>query len=610
MEQREYLEAVKSSTDSLLSVINDMLDFSKIEARRLDLVNTEFDLRDNLDDTVRTLALRAHAKGLELACYIEPGVPDCINADPVRLRQILVNLIGNAIKFTHQGEVVVRVDVKERTTDGVTLHVAVSDTGIGIPADKRQVIFESFAQADSSTTRKYGGTGLGLAISSQLAVMMGGEIWLDSEVGKGSTFHFTIKAGVVPARESDRSRAGTTDLTGLRVLVVDDNATNRRILCDVLSHWQMEPTLVEAGSAALSTMAESVAAGSPFDVVLLDAQMPGMDGFEVAERIAADPALSATPMIMLTSAGQYGDVARSRNAGVSVYMMKPIKQSELFDGIVSVLGRSRAPEEEAQPTNDASDAASRSLHVLLAEDNAVNQRLAAAILQKRGHSLVIAGNGEEAVEAFSGERFDAVLMDVQMPAMDGFEATARIREIEKQLGRHTPIIAMTAHAMKGDRERCVEAGMDDYVSKPIRPKELFAALEGLAGPQADASQQQSGTLGKIVVDMDQLLANVDGDMSLLKEIVGLFLEDCPILMSRLQDAIACGSPTDIERAAHSLKGSLGSLAAKTAFDSALGLEQIGRSGQVSEAPDAYAVLEKDIEDLKKSLLDVVMDEAA
>ena len=608
-EQREYLESVKSSADSLLSVINDILDFSKIEAHKLDLDPVEFDLRDSLDDTVRTLALRAHAKGLELACYIEPDVPDCVTADPLRLRQILVNLMGNAIKFTHVGEVVVHVDVNERKGNEVLLHIAVTDTGIGIAEDKKKVIFESFAQADTSTTRRYGGTGLGLAIASQLATMMGGRIWVESEVDKGSTFHFTVRTRVLPTRKRPRSKA-SVDLTGLRVLVVDDNTTNRRILFDVLRNWEMEPTVVEGGSDALKTLAESVEQDTPYDIVLLDAQMPEMDGFEVAERIAENSKLSDIPMIMLTSAGQHGDVARSKNAGVAIYMMKPIKQSELFDGIVSVLGRARPSQETEQHAPEITKEAARPLRVLLAEDNPVNQRLAIAVLQKQGHSVLLADNGEEAVAAYVDQHFDAILMDVQMPLMDGFEATASIREKEQQTGHHTPIIAMTAHAMKGDRERCLEAGMDGYVSKPIRADELFAALEGIASPQENTGKQEDVTEMRNILDMDELLAHVDGDTSLLKEIVVLFMEDCPLLMAGLQDAIARGDAKEIERAAHSLKGSVGSFAAKAAFNSALRLEQIGRSADLHAAPDAYAALEGEIDELKNTLLDLTMDEAA
>ncbi len=609
-EQREYLESVKSSTDSLLSVINDILDFSKIEARKLDLDHVEFSLRDSLDDTVRTLALRAHSKNLELACYIEPDVPDSLASDPLRLRQILVNLIGNAIKFTNEGEVVVRVDAQERRGSQVLLHIAVSDTGIGIPEDKKQVIFESFAQADTSTTRKYGGTGLGLAISSQLVSMMGGEIWVESEVGKGSTFHFTVRAEVLPEKDRARSSA-SVDLAGLRVLVVDDNATNRRILHDVLRNWKMEPTGVDGGCEALQTLAESVDQQTPYDIVILDAQMPGMDGFEVAERIAQHPRLSSVPMIMLTSAGQYGDAERSKKAGVAAYMMKPIKQSELFDAIVSVLGRVR-PVEQAEPAAvDPEQNTTRPLRLLLAEDNAVNQRLAVAILQKCGHQVTVANNGEEAVEAYDIQRYDAILMDVQMPLMDGFEATASIRQREQQSGVHTPIIAMTAHAMKGDRERCLEAGMDGYVSKPIRAEELFAALAELVSPEVvtPCGEDAGATTGK-VLDTGELMARVDNDTDLLKEIVDLFIEDCPRLMSRLQNAIACGDANEVERAAHSLKGSVGSFAARPAYNTALKLEQIGKSGELSEAPDVYAALERQIAELKHALLEMTVDKAA
>ncbi len=607
-EQREYLESVKSSSDSLLSVINDILDFSKIEARKLDLDRMEFDLRDSLDDTVRTLALRAHSKNLELACYIEPDVPDCLAADPLRLRQILVNLIGNAIKFTDAGEVVVRVNVNERQGNNASLHVAVSDTGIGIPEDKRQVIFESFAQADTSTTRKYGGTGLGLAISSQLVGMMGGKIWVESELGKGSTFHFTFVAEVMANRREPRSSAAV-ELTGLRVLVIDDNDTNRRILCDVLRNWEMQPTLVSGGDEGLQALTQSLVEDARYDVVLLDAQMPDMDGFEVAERIASDSALASIPVIMLTSAGKYGDVARSRKLGVAAYMMKPIKQSELFDGMVSVLGRANPSQAEGAESSCA-EVAARALHVLLAEDNAVNQRLAVAILERRGHQVTVANNGEEAVEAFSSSRYDAILMDVQMPLMDGLEATASIRQLEQRTGGHIPIIAMTAHAMKGDKERCIEGGMDGYVSKPIRADELFAAVEGLVSHDETVAEQTAAPHKSGIVDAEELMARVDGDAALLKEIVDIFVCDCPSLMSRLQDAIACGDAGEVQRAAHALKGCIGSFSAKSAFSTTLRLEQLGKSADLAKAPDAYAVLEREVEELKDTLIEMTMDKAA
>ena len=478
-EQRDYLEAVKASSDSLLSVINDILDFSKIEARKLDLDLMEFQFRDSLADTVRTLAIRAQAKGLELACYVENDVPDCLISDPFRLRQILVNLVGNAIKFTERGEVVVHAGVKSKTESEALIHIAVSDTGIGIPKNKQKLIFESFSQADGSTTRRYGGTGLGLAISSQLAAMMGGTIWVESDDGKGSTFHFTIKAGCA-ASSSSGARDAALELESVRVLVVDDNATNRRILSDVLGNWDVQSTCVESGKAALQEIAQATSQNQHYDLVLLDAQMPDMDGFEVAEAIAADPTLGETAVIMLTSAGQFGDIARSRRARVAAYMMKPVKQSELFDSMVSVLGRGKQADQNERQPSRLTAPAGRSLRILLAEDNVVNQKLATSLLEKRGHSVMVATNGREALDILSGQHFDVVLMDIQMPMMGGLEATESIRDQEKQTGGHIPVIAMTAHAMKGDREKCIDAGMDGYVSKPVRPSELFEAVESLA----------------------------------------------------------------------------------------------------------------------------------
>lgn len=609
-EQRDYLEAVKASSDSLLSVINDILDFSKIEARKLDLDLVEFDFRDNLADTVRTLAVRAQAKGLELACHVDREVPDCLIADAFRLRQILVNLIGNAIKFTEKGEVVVHADLKSRADAEVVLHIAVSDTGIGIPKSKQQLIFESFAQADGSTTRKYGGTGLGLAISSQLAVMMGGSIWVESEVDKGSTFHFTVKAAIAPSRSSSTQRDAALQLQNIRVLIVDDNATNRRILHDVLTNWEVQSHSVDSGAEALCEIARAIEENARYDLVLLDAQMPEMDGFQVAEAITADPKFADTSVIMLTSAGQYGDVARSRRAGVAAYMMKPVKQSELFDSMVSVLGRGEALTEPEEPQSALAVKADRPLRILLAEDNLVNQKLATSLLKKRGHTVTVVCNGKEAVDALEAQDFEVVLMDIQMPVMGGMEATQCIRDGEKRTGDHIPIIAMTAHAMKGDQEKCLEAGMDGYVSKPVRPSELFETVESVTSARKDTTAGPQLASGASALDVSELLSQVEGDISLLKELTGLFLEDCPNLMAELQDAVACGDAEGIERLAHTLKGSVGNFGAKGASEAALRLQQIGKSGDVSNASELYVALDAEIKRVMAELNALITEEAA
>ena len=472
-EQREYLNMAKLSADSLLSLINDILDYSKIEAGKLEIDQMEFNLGDNLGDTMKTLSLRAHQKGLELACDLQPDVPDALVGDPGRLRQIIVNLVGNAIKFTEKGEVVVYVQADSRTNDDIQLHFTIADTGIGIPAEKQTAIFEAFTQADGSMSRTYGGTGLGLTISSRLVAFMGGRIWVESELGKGSRFHFTAHFGLqkVPAR-TVVPRDPTT-LRDMRVLVVDDNATNRQILLRMLANWHANPTAVESGARAITALREAQGLGSIFPLILLDAQMPEMDGFALAECIKRNPDWRAATIMMLSSAGQRGDARRCRELGVAAYLTKPVRQGELLDAILTALGT--RPIKEALPvlvTRHSLRENSNHLRILLVEDNAVNQVLAVRLLEKRGHTVVVAGNGKEALAALEKQSFDLVLMDVQMPEMDGFEATIAIREKEKTSGNHVPIIAMTAHAMVGDKERCLEAGMDDYISKPIRPEEL------------------------------------------------------------------------------------------------------------------------------------------
>ena len=477
-EQREFLGIVKSSADSLLSLLNDILDFSKIEAGKLDFETIDFRLRDTLDDTIKALGLHAEHKGLELACHVLPDVPDGLQGDPTRIRQIVVNLLGNAMKFTSHGEVVIKVEVQDESENEVELHFAVSDTGIGIPLEKQQLIFEAFTQTDSSTTRKYGGTGLGLAISSRLVNRMGGKIWVESEPGRGSTFHFTTRFQLQKISSRKYAPLGAEALRGLPVLVVDDNATNRRILQEMLLAWQMNPELSESGPEALKILERANTERTPFSVILLDAQMPGMDGFSVVERIKQDTRFAKSAVIMLTSGGFRGDAARCRELGIKGYLTKPIKRSDLLEAINVVLGSQTGAEASASLVTLHSLRESRGrLRILLAEDNRVNQVLAVRLLEKRGHEVVVARNGEEALEALDKQAFDLILMDVQMPEMDGLQATVIIRKGEMKTGKHIPIIAMTAHAMAGDKERCLEAGMDDYLTKPIRPEQLGDVLK-------------------------------------------------------------------------------------------------------------------------------------
>jgi PAS domain S-box-containing protein len=475
-DQHEFASLVKLSADSLLTIINDILDFSKIEAGRLEIESIEFNLRDCIALSIKALALRAHQKGLELTCDIRPEVPERVLGDPSRLRQIIINLIGNAIKFTESGEVGLRATVDSRTPAELQLHFIVLDTGVGIAPEKQKLIFEAFSQADGSTARKFGGTGLGLTISSRLVELMGGSIWVESNLGRGSEFHFTARLGAGKEGVETLAVASPAYLAGLGALVVDDNATNGRILVEMLRRFGMNPTLADSAVVALRCLK---LAQSSFAVILTDMNMPEMDGFALVEQLRQSPEIFGdAKVIMLTSAGQRGDAARSRELGVAAYLTKPASQAELFEVLSRVLNTSASqPEADALITRQSVRNPKKKLRVLLAEDNAVNQKLAARLLEKQGHQVTVTANGREALAALDRERFDVVLMDVQMPEMDGFEATAAIRIREQNTGAHLPIIAMTAHAMQGDRQRCLAAGMDDYISKPINSRELTGILE-------------------------------------------------------------------------------------------------------------------------------------
>jgi two-component system, sensor histidine kinase and response regulator len=475
-EQRENLQIVKTSSESLLLIINDILDFSKIEAGKLELDSVDFDLRKVLNDTMKSISIRAHEKNLELAFRIASDAPHGLVGDPLRLQQVLVNLIGNAIKFTQQGEVVLTAESEPANGDQAQFQFSVHDTGIGISPQNQRKIFDAFTQADGSTTRQFGGTGLGLAISTHLVELMGGHIWLESELGKGSTFHFnaTFETSKDAALQCHPT---TTDLADLRVLVVDDNAMNRLILEEAISNWRMQPTCVENGRAALEALKRAAELGEPFALMLLDAMMPDMDGFEVVRRYNIEPERAGKTIMMLSSAHINGDVARCRELNIARYIRKPVYLPELHEIIHSAF--SLAPTTKLARRSPAASIEPRlqRFHILLAEDNLVNQRVAVSILERRGHTVKTVNNGKEALDALAYARFDLALMDVQMPEMDGLEATAAIRRREQETGGHIPIIAMTAHAMKGDRERCLTAGMDDYLSKPVEPKELRTIVE-------------------------------------------------------------------------------------------------------------------------------------
>ena len=597
-EQREYLDIVLTSADALLTVINDILDFSKIEAGKLRLDSAPFELRDCLGDAMRALGVRAHQKDLELAFDIAPDVPDALDGDGGRVRQVLVNLVGNAIKFTQRGEVLVAVGVVKRDGNEVVLRFGVSDTGIGISHDKQSTIFAPFEQADGSTTRKFGGTGLGLSISSRLVEMMGGKIVVESAVGEGSIFSFTAKFGIHAGRLTTIDRQSAELLKDFPVLIIDDNATNRRILRTMVAQWEMRPTTVEDGRSALLQLRRAATAGEPFRLILLDAMMPELDGYPLAQRIADDPAIAGPPVIILSSAGQLGDHARERgcNAG---FLTKPVKQSDLLRTITSVVFKKEDPV-TAERNDPPSEPEHRTkLHVLVAEDNSVNQKLAVRMLEKLGHEPRAVDDGHQALNALMEDQFDLVVMDVQMPVFDGLEATRILRGFEKQhpeMG-HVLVIAMTAHAMKGDRERCLEAGCDDYVSKPMRSHELSEAIarcmknrvapsEAIGRPAAAASDDAPA------FDVDTALAGVDGDEELLRELAALFLEGSPDLLVEILNAADAGDLSRLHRAAHAFKGSVANFGPGPAFEAASHLETLAKTGDVAAIDPAIADLHR------------------
>ena len=634
-EQREYLQMVKASADGLLTVINDILDFSKIEAGKLELESAPFALRDNLDDTVRTLAVRAQQKELELACHVCPDVPDRLVGDLGRLRQVIVNLVGNAIKFTRRGEVIVTVRRQhlQAETSSCVLHFDVADTGIGIPPDKQRIIFDPFEQVEGGDNRRNPGTGLGLAISSQLVSLMGGHLDVESPVSEtapalrvpasgaalapressplgaltqprspGSRFYFTARFGLAP-QDAAVEHGEPGDLRDLSVLIVDDNASNRLILGEMLSSWRMKPVAVEGGRQALHELQRAAAKGQPYPLVLLDSRMPEMDGFELAEQIRRRPELAGDSIMMLVSSERQGSNERCREAGISACLMKPLKQSELLNTILDLLSsrkgyRALASEDELQDSA-ASGREERPLRVLLAEDNLVNQRLAVRILEKRGHSAVVAGNGKEVLRLLEREPFDLVLMDLEMPEMSGFEATAAIRARERGTGRHIPILALTAHAMKGDRERCLAAGMDGYVAKPIQSRELYQAIAELV-PAAAVTAREAAP-APTTLDRVEALERVGGDTQLLRELSDVFLNDCPRMMEEVVEGLCAGDAVKVKRGAHSIKGAVAILGGKAAFEAALRLETIARQGDLSQADSAWQVLRQALEQLQQLL---------
>jgi two-component system, sensor histidine kinase and response regulator len=632
--QRQDLRIVQQSADALLHLINDILDFSKVEAGQLDLESITFDLHATLGDTLQALAMTAAEKNLELAYRVHDDVPQTLIGDPARLRQVLVNLVGNAIKFTDHGEVVVDVGVEERGENDVLLRVGVRDTGPGIPEEKQRAIFDAFRQVDTSTTRRYGGTGLGLAISRRLVRLMGGRIWVDSRPGAGSTFNFTVRLGSATAPMPEPP-ARIHSLRGLRVLVVDDNATNRQILTRMLASWEMRPGAVRSGGEALRALKRAADDAVPYELVVLDLMMPEVDGLDVAERIEDDAALRGTPKLLLSSGGRQFDGARMERLGIAQALQKPVKPSDLLDGIAAALLGTGTGDTVGSDAPEAPDATTP-LRVLLAEDSPVNQRVATQLLERRGHDVTVANNGVEAVELIRTRTFDAVLMDVQMPELDGLAATAAVRELEQTRGGHVPIIAMTANAMKGDRERCLAAGMDAYVPKPVRAQELYEALEAFtpaagrddhaaahdadapdggatagageardstalaAEPASGADDGDGASAGQPAFRHTAALDMV-GDEETLRELTGLLLEQMPRLMGEICAAVEAGRPEQLRLAAHTLKGSALVFAADETVAVAQRLEAMADAGALDDAPAAVAALQQEVERLTAAL---------
>jgi CheY-like chemotaxis protein len=589
-------------------VINDILDFSKIEAGKIDLEKIDFDLRECVESSLKALALRADERGLELLCEIDSRVPELVRGDPVRVRQILMNLLGNSIKFTKEGEVSIRLEVDSQDADHTALRFTVSDTGIGIPIEKRKTIFDPFTQADTSTTRQYGGTGLGLAITRRLVEMMGGRIWLDDEiVARGTVVHFTSIFEVAEAKQDlPPNPFPRRLLQGTRVLVVDDNKTNRRILKAMLEHWQMRGTAVSSGEEALVALSEARASEDPYTLVVTDVHMPKMDGFGLIERIRAIvDGPNRIDVLMLTSAGRTGDAARREELKVAGYLVKPVRQSELRRAIARILGadESQSPSAAVGSSVKTTCSPGKSLRVLVAEDNHVNQRLATRLLEKRGHKVTVVGNGREALDALAESAFDLVLMDVQMPVLDGLGAVKELRSKEIGTQFHQPVVALTAHAMKGDRERYLAAGMDGYLSKPIRQQELDDVLDSYF-PAQDVSQVEESIPEPIdteSIDQADLMKRIGGDVAFLAELTDLFRSEYPQLIADAKQALKAGNAEGVMRAAHSLRGALANLAATGPSASSAVLEEIGRSGDLTTAGAAIDRLEAELRDVVRTL---------
>ncbi|HPO16364.1 MAG TPA: response regulator [Candidatus Hydrogenedentes bacterium] len=608
-EQRQYAETVNNCADALLAIINDILDFSKIEAGKLDIELRDFDLRAMLDDMNDILAIKAQEKSLEYLCIVEPEVPSLLRGDPGRLRQVLTNLVGNAIKFTAKGEVAIHVELAAETQEDATLQFAVTDTGIGIAAEQAAHLFEAFTQADSSTARKYGGTGLGLAISKQLVEMMDGHIELESELGKGARFSFTCICQK-QAHKKEAEFTPTVDIHGMRVLIVDDNATNRLLLQRQLHSWHCRPEEAPDGETALAKLQAAVDEGDPFAIAILDMQMPGKNGETIGRLVRENPLFSDTRLVLMTSVGKRGDAARLQEIGFSAYLTKPVRQSRLFDTLITVAGRATSATERGilpiVTQYSAVETRKQRTRILLAEDNPTNQIVALRILEKLGYRADAVWNGVEALKALETTPYDLVLMDVQMPEMDGLTVTRQIRNPGSAVRNHAvPIIAMTAHAMKGDREECLKAGMDDYVSKPVSPKELADAIERQlvrATQRPKTRLAPPGTDGEeMIFDKQSALARVGGDEAILNEILDVYLEDAALQIELLHKTAAGNDAVALARQAHSLKSAAGNVGAAAMREIAFTIESAGREGNISLAASMIPVLEAAFDTFKTQL---------
>jgi two-component system sensor histidine kinase/response regulator len=616
-EQRRYAETISSSANALLAVINDILDFSKIEADKVEVEELDFDLRALMEDTAELLAVRAHEKGLQFICRVDPEINVLLRGDPGRLRQVLINLGGNAIKFSSRGEVVIEVKRESETEDRLTARFEVRDTGIGIPQDKIELLFNLFQQVDASTTRRFGGTGLGLAISKRLVELMGGRIGVDSVEGQGSTFWFTGVFGKQPpgrhAAEPPRA-----EIRGVRVLAVDDNATNRLVLSEQLTSFGVRHDEVESGAKALEVLRAALVQGDPYRIVLLDMQMPELDGESLGRTLKADPELSGTLLVMMTSMGKRGDTKRFQSIGFSAYLTKPVRQSQLFDCLATVLGggdpSAMPPKAGLVTRHTLNEARRRKVRILVAEDNVINQRVALGMLEKMGFNAEAVANGQEAVQALEMIPYDLVFMDIQMPVVDGFEATRAIRSRKaKVTNRQVPIIAMTAHSMAGDRERCLKEGMDDYISKPIAPQALAEALQKWLGrdqkshPEVSASGSKriaGPVFGQTVFDRPALLARLMDDRDLVKEIIAAFLEDMPRQIRALQKNSDQGDAESAADRAHAIKGAAANVGGLALSAVAGELEKAGRAGRLHEAAALLPELERQFDLLKERMLEV------